>query len=274
MIAKILLVLTFVMLIVPYAAIGQARSAKNSSTTTRRNYGDTYATFNNRGEMIGVFSRDICSSVECSQNIAKTGTITGVHDNAEVFRIKYTNGKSEEWPALADSFSGLWSSSDRNLIASLIHVGKRITIATCGCGVGHITRLASISVVFSSSTLSQTQQTNQNANWAAFWSAFRAGVNRSDRGALSQMMASQFDWATDGYISREEAIENIRKIIGWKRFWLAAKRAVATKPSACDFTLINHHSGYCVSAHAPFPLQLVFELGHDGTSHWSALPGD
>ncbi len=112
-------------------------------------------------------------------------------------------------------------------------------------------------------------------SWQPFWNAFRSAVSRRDKVALKRMMASQFDWALDGYISPEEALQNIGKIVGWNKFWLSAKKAVATKPEKCSNTpSMNNHSGYCVYARSPFPMQLVFERGSDGNWYWSAFPGD
>lgn len=66
--------------------------AKAGINTNRRDYGDTYAIFNNRGEMIGLYNRAICSSIGCSRTINEMGTITKVESsNGEIygFRIKY-----------------------------------------------------------------------------------------------------------------------------------------------------------------------------------------
>jgi hypothetical protein len=124
----------------------------------------------------------------------------------------------------------------------------------------------------------QTSRTSAMANkgegFQSFYAKFRLAVNRRDSVALRQLMGSRFDWATDGYVSGDQAFQYIGQIIGWKRFWPSARRAVSTKPKKCQYTLINQHSGYCVSARSPAPLNLVFERSSDGNWYWSALPGD
>src|SRR5947209_1621046 len=91
-----------------------------------------------------------------------------------------------------------------------------------------------------------------------FLSRYRAAVNTQNKTALEGLISARFDWALDGYVSRDEAMRNIGTIVGWSKFWRSAKRAVVTKPQRCSHTLnLNNHSGYCVYARTPFPVQLV-----------------
>lgn len=111
--------------------------------------------------------------------------------------------------------------------------------------------------------------------WQNFYSAFRAAVNTRNKVALRKMMAARFDWAMDGYVSREQALHNIGRMVGWTNFWLSAKKAMATKAEHCTNTgNMNPHSGYCCYARSPHPMAFVFEPGPDGKWYWSAFPGD
>jgi hypothetical protein len=112
-------------------------------------------------------------------------------------------------------------------------------------------------------------------SWQQFYAAFRATVNRRDKIVLKRMMASRFDWAMDGYVSSEQALQNIGRIVGWDKFWLSAKNAMARRVEKCNNTAsMNPHSGYCAYARSPRAMALVFERTSDGNWYWSAFPGD
>jgi hypothetical protein len=126
--------------------------------------------------------------------------------------------------------------------------------------------------VFKPPNIVSSQATNNDFH--AFFTKFRSAVKSQNKIALEKLMSSQFDWAAEGYVSREEAMQYIDQIVGWKNFWLSAKKAVSTKPKKCETSSSsNYHSGYCVYAKSPYEMELVFERGSDGNWYWTAFPG-
>lgn len=142
-------------LLLCFPALGQNRG-RNAGTgattiTTRRDYGDTYAIFNSRGEIVALYTKN-CSYISCTPVKPLTGTITEVQSSgSEIygFRVQYSNGKSGTWGGLLEELGGLGASGDRNLVGSLVGVGKQVRINSCGCGSGNISAIASIETLAS-----------------------------------------------------------------------------------------------------------------------------
>ena len=111
-------------------------------------------------------------------------------------------------------------------------------------------------------------------NFESFYARFRSVINRRDQAGLREVMSPQFEWALDGYTTREQAFKNIGQIIGWQKFWQSAALAVAEPPQACKPHHCNNRSGYETFTKSPFPLEMMFELGSDNQWHWSAVLGD
>jgi predicted nucleic acid-binding Zn ribbon protein len=106
-----------------------------------------------------------------------------------------------------------------------------------------------------------------------FYANLRSAIQRQDQAALLQLMSPRFQWAADGITSREEAIDNIGRIIGWPQFWQGAALALSKPPEVCDAYCWGR-TGYRSKTTVPMPLVMVFELGPDNQWRWTALPGD
>jgi hypothetical protein len=121
---------------------------------------------------------------------------------------------------------------------------------------------------------SRATSAHANKGWQQFYTAFRAAVHKRDKTALKRMMASRFDWAMDGYVSSEQAFQNIGRIVGWETFCLSAKHAMARRVEKCNNTAsVSPHSGYCAYARSPRATAFLFELSSDGNRYSSAFPG-
>ena len=107
-----------------------------------------------------------------------------------------------------------------------------------------------------------------------FYRGFGAVVRRRDRVALKEIMSSRFEWAMDGFISRDGAMRNIAEIIGWQKFWQSAQKAAAKKAVLCKPPYCNYKPGYHSWVRSPFPIELMFERGSDGKWRWTGLLGD
>lgn len=110
--------------------------------------------------------------------------------------------------------------------------------------------------------------------FSIFYAAFKQAVIERDRGAIRGMMAPRFEWALDGYISRDEALKYMDE---FKR-WGELRKAVLRKPVRCKQPFCNNRPGYRVwslkTSKSSFPIEVMFERGADGRWRWSALLGD
>jgi len=119
-----------------------------------------------------------------------------------------------------------------------------------------------------------SSQTKTTDGFEKFYLKFRATVNKRDRAALKESMPAKFQWAMDGLVSRDEALRNIDKIIGWENFWQSTQKAAAKKASPCKPPYCERRPGYHTSAQSPFPIELMFEQGAEGKWGWTAVLGD
>lgn len=113
-----------------------------------------------------------------------------------------------------------------------------------------------------------------NVTFTDFYSRFQQAINQRDENSLRELMAANFQWALDGYTTRNEALKNIQHIIGWQQFWASAQAAVKNSAEACKPPYCDNRAGYHVWAQSPFPLELLFEQDNDGIWHWTAVLGD
>ena len=111
-------------------------------------------------------------------------------------------------------------------------------------------------------------------NFGSFYAQLRMVINHRDQTALRELMTIKFEWALDGYITRDQALNNIGQIIGWQKFWESAMLAVTKPAQACKPHYCNNRVGYETFTKTPFPLEMMFELGPDNQWRWSAVLGD
>jgi hypothetical protein len=107
-----------------------------------------------------------------------------------------------------------------------------------------------------------------------FYGNFRTAVGRRDRAALKQLMAERFEWAADGYTTRDQALMNIGQIFGWDSFWQSAASATAQNARPCKPPYCMNRPGFETSARTPVPLEIMFEQDAAGQWHWTAVLGD
>ena len=107
-----------------------------------------------------------------------------------------------------------------------------------------------------------------------FYARFREAVNRRDGAALRGLMSQKFQWALDGYVTRDQALANITSIIGWDKFWQSVQKAVASAARPCQQPYCEGRPGYHASALSPFPLEVLFEQDSSGKWWWTAVLGD
>jgi|GEM_PF-817569 len=107
----------------------------------------------------------------------------------------------------------------------------------------------------------------------SFYSEFRNAVYRRDTRVLHAMMSDSFEWATDGYVSREQAWKNVETDIRTQSFWQAAGNAVSGWPRMCSVAVCPSTDGYYVGTRTPMPFELIFRRDQNGIWHWSALLG-
>ena len=107
-----------------------------------------------------------------------------------------------------------------------------------------------------------------------FYSMLRSAVDKRDSTSLRNLMAEKFQWAMDGYVSREKAFNNIGKIIGWENFWQEAQKATARNPLRCAPPYCDLRPGYHTWVKPPFPLEMMFEQLPGGEWRWTAVLGD
>lgn len=132
--------------------------------------------------------------------------------------------------------------------------------------------LLMLSVSFGYSVSAKPIQSNDG--FSAFYAAFKKAVLKDDRAAISNMMSSRFDWALDGYISREEAL----RLMDEGKLWRGLRNAVTRKPVPCCSSCCHLRSGYYVSSSPKYParyaVEIMFERGADGRWRWTGLLGD
>lgn len=114
----------------------------------------------------------------------------------------------------------------------------------------------------------------KNDGFQTFFTKFRSAVTKNNKSAIKNMMASSFEWALDGYVSRNEAFKLMSQIGGKEdRLWKGLRQAVAKKPVVCKGNYCNNRSGYHVWSGGKYGVEIMFE-NIDGNWKWSALLGD
>lgn len=119
-----------------------------------------------------------------------------------------------------------------------------------------------------SGATSATRAAMPDDGFNSFYAAFRQAVNKDDRAAIRNMMASRFEWAYDDE-SRDEALRNVDQM----KLWRGLRNAVARTPVRCKQPYCNNRSGYHVWSSAKYRVEIMFER-IDGQWKWSALLGD
>ncbi len=105
--------------------------------------------------------------------------------------------------------------------------------------------------------------------FTAFFREFKKAVIGSNRAAVKNMMASNFEWALDGYVSRDEAFGMLDETL-----WKGLKNAVLRAPVKCKSPYCNNRAGYRVWSSARYKVEIMFEKDASGNWHWTALLGD
>lgn len=137
------------------------------------------------------------------------------------------------------------------------------------------TRVNDPSIPTGSSSSGQTRgRSISKDSFDDFYRHFRAAVRSHNRSALRELMSVRFEWALDGVVGRNNALNNIAGIIGWQKFWLSAGNAVVGAAVPCKPPDCNYRPGYHASAQTPFPIELLFERGTEGRWRWTGLLGD
>jgi hypothetical protein len=104
----------------------------------------------------------------------------------------------------------------------------------------------------------------------AFFANFKKAVSSNNRTALKKMMSSSFEWALDGYISRDEAFKLLDKM----KLWAGLRNTVLRKPVKCKDSYCNNRAGYRVWSAPKYRLEIMFEKDANGNWFWTALLGD
>ncbi len=133
--------------------------------------------------------------------------------------------------------------------------------------------------VTSQTTTKQTNKPNkktqktpvkpQGDGFAAFFAKFKKAVSGNNRAAVKDMMSLSFEWALDGYISRDEAFNLLDN-----NLWAGLKSAVLRRPVKCKSPYCNNRAGYRVWSTAKYKVEIMFEKDSAGNWHWTALLGD
>lgn len=118
------------------------------------------------------------------------------------------------------------------------------------------------------------QRSAHDNSFERFYDNFRTAVARRDQVALKQLMAERFEWAADGYTTRDQALMNIGQIFGWESFWQSAASATAQNARPCKPPYCLSHPGFETSTRSPVPLEIMFEQDAAGQWHWTAVLGD
>ena len=103
-----------------------------------------------------------------------------------------------------------------------------------------------------------------------FYTAFKKAVSSGNRTAVKNMMSPSFEWALDGYISRDGAF----KLLDDMKLWAGLRNAVLRIPVKCKQPFCNNRGGYRVWSSARYKIEIMFEKNADGNWYWTALLGD
>ena len=106
--------------------------------------------------------------------------------------------------------------------------------------------------------------------FATFYLNFKKVVLANKRTAIRNMMSSSFEWALDGYGSRDEALKNMNSM----KLWIGLRSAVLRKPVVCKQPYCNNRAGYRVWSPGKYGVEIMFEKDIDGNWYWTALLGD
>jgi len=106
--------------------------------------------------------------------------------------------------------------------------------------------------------------------FATFFAKFKQAVLANNRSSIRNMMAQNFEWALDGYGSREEALSNMDQM----KFWPGLRNAVLRKPVACKQPFCNNRPGYRTWSSRKYFTEIMFERDGNGVWHWTAMLGD
>ncbi len=115
---------------------------------------------------------------------------------------------------------------------------------------------------------------NKTANvgdgFKIFFAKFKKAVTANNRTAIKNMMSPRFEWALDGYISRDEAF----KLLDEMKLWAGLRNSVLRTPVKCKQPYCNNRAGYRVWSSARYKMEIMFEKDTDGNWYWTALLGD
>ncbi len=115
---------------------------------------------------------------------------------------------------------------------------------------------------------------NKTANvgdgFKIFFAKFKKAVTANNRTAIKNMMSPRFEWALDGYISRDEAF----KLLDEMKLWAGLRNSVLRTPVKCKQPYCNNRAGYRVWSSARYKMEIMFEKDADGNWYWTALLGD
>jgi hypothetical protein len=106
--------------------------------------------------------------------------------------------------------------------------------------------------------------------FASFYLKFKKAVLANNRLAIRNMMSSSFEWALDGYDTREVALKNIDEM----KLWTGLRNAMLRKPVVCKQFYCNNRAGYRVWSSLKYKVEIMFEKDANGDWHWTALLGD
>jgi hypothetical protein len=114
----------------------------------------------------------------------------------------------------------------------------------------------------------QADEKAPNDGFENFYKSLKKAVNSNNRQAISGLMAEQFQWAEDGIVSKEKALESMNSMKIWGTF----KKALNSKPYA--FVDSSCQSGDCCAVWIKNPLMGFIFKKIDGQWKWSELRAD
>jgi hypothetical protein len=127
-----------------------------------------------------------------------------------------------------------------------------------------------ISIRTNPQTASGTSTENQTFdNWLVFWQTFQSAVRRHERTKIKSLMSPRFEWALDGYISRDEAF----KYLDSMKVWPGLQNAITKRPVECKPSNCNNRAGYHVWSSPKYRTEIMFEQ-INGRWWWTAVLGD
>lgn len=103
-----------------------------------------------------------------------------------------------------------------------------------------------------------------------FFAKFKKAVLAGNRIALKNMMATKFEWATDGSGTTEEALQNMDSM----KLWTGLKDAMLKHPVQCKQTECNNRNGYHAWSSDKYKFEIMFERNVTGEWKWTAVLGD